>query len=137
MNEAAARLREIAQSGATGADEYAQGVVEIVGADLGALLTFYETLGFVLERRSGGFAVVNGFGVRLFLAECSEAVTGRRWANIRIMTPDVDAVWAGVTALGLPTGSVVDDRSYGLRDFLVVDPAGFEVRFAQALRREG
>jgi len=116
---------------APGAEWDAQGVVEIVGRDLDALLVFYETIGFRAERKTGSFAVVSGFGVRVFLAENANATVVKRWANIRIVVADVDAIWERVKALGLPIIAAIGDRPYGLRDFVVADPAGFEIRFAQ------
>ena len=135
MTDPATTLRDLGQALSTYATEPgAQGVVEIVGPDLEAMLSFYCTLGFRIERRTDSFAVVNGFGVRIFLAENREAPTVQRWANIRILVPDADLVWECVRSVGLPTGNAIGDRAYGLRDFLVVDPAGFEIRFAQMLR---
>jgi len=135
MSEPSATLLTIAQSHEPDGSELgAQGVVEIVSVDLQEMLSFYLTLGFRIERRTGPFAVVSGFGVRLFLAENPDAPTGRRWANIRIMVPDVDMIWNLVSAAGLESSNMVADRAYGLRDFLVADPSGFEIRFAQ-LRR--
>ena len=49
------------------------------------------------------------------------------------MVEDVDAMWQKANQLGLKVGNPIADRFYGLRDFLLVDPAGFGLRFAQAL----
>jgi len=134
MAEAGEQLRALAQGGApNAAATYSQGTVEIVGPDLDASLRFYASLGFQLERRTGGFAVINGFGVRIFLAENRDAPTARRWSNIRVMVGDVNAIWNCVNANGIRAQNIVGDRDYGLRDFLVLDPSGFEVRFAQAI----
>jgi uncharacterized glyoxalase superfamily protein PhnB len=97
------------------------------------MLSFYHSLGFTLERKTGPFAVVCGFGVRLFLAENADAPTSPRWVNLRIVVSDVDLIWSFVQELGLPVVSAISNRFYGLRDFTVADPAGFEIRFAQAL----
>jgi predicted enzyme related to lactoylglutathione lyase len=110
-----------------------QGVVEIVGPDLEALLSFYLAIGFQLERRSGDFAVVHWHGTRLFLAGNPEAPVGECWRSIRIMVEDVDAMWDKANLLGLAINNSIDDRPYGLRDFVIVDPAGFGLRFAQVL----
>jgi catechol 2,3-dioxygenase-like lactoylglutathione lyase family enzyme len=127
-------LFAIAQSRvAPGTELDAQGVVEVVGVNLDALLSFYEALGFRTERRTGSFAVVNGYGMRVFLAEDSNALIGPRWTNVRIVVPDVDLVWECTKSLGLPIVHMVGDRPYGLRDFVVADPSGFEIRFAQTL----
>ena len=127
-------LRDIAQSYVTpGTELDAQGVPEIVGVNLDASLLFYEAIGFRTERRAGPFAVMNGFGMRVFLAEDPNAMTGQRWTNIRIVVPDVNAVWECVTELGLPVAHSIADRPYSLRDFVVRDPSGFEIRFAQVI----
>lgn len=111
-----------------------QGVVEIVGPDVDALLSFYLSIGFELERRTGDFAVVHWQGTRLFLAGNSDAPVGECWRSLRIMVEDVDAMWQKANQLGIKVGNPIADRFYGLRDFLLVDPAGFGLRFAQALR---
>jgi catechol 2,3-dioxygenase-like lactoylglutathione lyase family enzyme len=112
----------------------AQGVVEVVVPDLPAALTFYRQLGFVVERETPGFVTLRWESMFLFVAENQNAPTAHRWTNIRIMVPDADAVWQRVKQLGLPVGNPIADRAYGLRDFTVKDPAGFEVRFAEVLR---
>jgi uncharacterized glyoxalase superfamily protein PhnB len=53
--------------------------------------------------------------------------------NVRVMVPDVDAVWQRVNALGLHVVAPLADRAYHLRDFTIVDPDGFGVRFATRL----
>lgn len=116
-------------------ESFAQGVVEIVGPDLERSLAFYTALGFDIERRTGPFAVLNGYGVRLFLAEDAAAPTGERWSNIRIIVADVDAIWQRIHDLGLTPRHAVADRAYGLRDFVIADPSGFELRFAQVISR--
>lgn len=110
-----------------------QGVVEIVGPDLGALLHFYLSMGFELERRSGEFAVVHWQGTRLFLAGNPDAQVTECWRSLRIMVDDVDALWRKANGLRLKIGNPVADRAYGLRDFVMVDPAGFGLRFAQVI----
>lgn len=118
--------------GMAGAD-FAQGVVEVVGPDLDRSLAFYTTLGFEVARRTGPFAVVHWQGQRLFLAEDVNAPVGPRWCNLRIMVDDVEAHCMRLQALGIRPLHAPCDRSYGLRDFFVADPNGFEIRFAQAL----
>ena len=110
-----------------------QGVLEIVGPDLDALLDFYLAIGFELERRSGDFAVVHWQGTRLFLAGNPDASVSECWRSLRIMVADVDVLWHKANRLQLRIGTVIADRPYGLRDFVIVDPAGFGLRFAQIL----
>jgi catechol 2,3-dioxygenase-like lactoylglutathione lyase family enzyme len=134
VHEATLQLQAIAQTRALLDSEFAsQGVVEIVGPSLDAMLSFYECIGFRIERRTGPFAVLIGFGIRLFVAENAAAPTSNRWVNVRLLVSNVDDVWGCINALGVPTVHPIGDRAYGLRDFVVRDPSGFEVRFAQVL----
>lgn len=111
----------------------AQGVLEVVVPDLSAALSFYRRLGFTTERETPTFVTLRWDTTLLFVAQNSDATTAPRWASLRIIVPDVDAIWSHVLQQQLPIGVPIDDRPYGLRDFTVKDPAGFEVRFAQIL----
>jgi len=110
-------------------------VTEIIVRDLERSLAFYTALGFTLERRTGEFAVLRWDARRVFLAQHGDLpdLAGRARANLRILTADVDRIWATVQALDLPVERPVADRDYGLRDFTVRDPDGFELRFATPL----
>lgn len=107
-------------------------VVEVIVRDLDRSLAFYSALGFTLERRDGGFAALQWGARWLFLDQRSDlpALHGPARANVRILTPNVDEIWATVQALALPVERPIADRTYGLRDFSVRDPDGFELRFA-------
>ncbi|RPE81522.1 VOC family protein [Vulcaniibacterium tengchongense] len=129
MNEAAQ-----GDAPAAGLHGHAQGVVETVGPDLEASLAFYRALGFEVARRSGPFAALHWRGLRLFLAEDAGAPTAPRWTQIRLMAEDVDALHAAVRAAGIEPLHPPRDRPYGLREFVVRDPNGVDLRFAQALR---
>ncbi len=115
-------------------ENQAQGEVEIVGPDLDSLLGFYLSLGFELERRSGDFAVVHWQGTRLFLAGNPDAPVTDCWRSLRIMVDDVDARWDEANRLRLEVNNPIADRPYGLRDFVLKDPAGFGLRFAQVIQ---
>lgn len=113
-------------------------VVEIMVKDLDLSLALYTALGFVIERRAGNFAELLWEGRRLFLDQRSDLAplsTPAR-ANVRILTSDVDAVWALVQSLGLSVEQPIGDRYYGLRDFTVLDRDGFGLRFATPLSVE-
>ena len=112
-------------------------VVEVMVRNLDRSLALYTALGFTLERRDGGFAALRWGERRLFLAESADmpAPAGPARANLRILVPDVDRQWTLVQALGMPIESPIADRYYGLRDFTVVDPDGFGLRFASWLSR--
>lgn len=111
----------------------AQGVIEVVVPDLKVALPFYRHLGFTVERETPTFVTLRWESTFLFIAENTDATIAPRWASLRIVVADVNAVWARVMQLQLPIGTPVADRAYGLRDFTVKDPAGFEIRFAQVI----
>jgi catechol 2,3-dioxygenase-like lactoylglutathione lyase family enzyme len=113
----------------------AQLVVEILVHDLAPSLAFYEAFGFELERRTETFAVLRWNGSYLFLAEERErpASSSTALANVRVIVQDVDAVWELAQVVGARVERALADRAYGLRDFTVLDPDGFGVRFAQVL----
>jgi catechol 2,3-dioxygenase-like lactoylglutathione lyase family enzyme len=110
-------------------------VVEILVHDLDRSLALYTALGFVLERRDGNFAALRWGDRRLFLDQRSDprSLTGPSRANVRILTNNVDAMWTVVQTLGMPVERPIADRDYGLRDFTVLDPDGFGLRFASPL----
>ncbi len=112
-------------------------VVEVMVSDLDRSIELYIALGFTLERRDAGFAALRWEGRRLFLDQRADLPpsTGPARANVRILTTDVDAVWERVQALGLHVERPIADQYYGLRDFTVVDPDGFGLRFASPLPR--
>lgn len=114
-----------------GMDDYAQGVIEVVGPDLEASLAFYRAIGFELARRSGGFAVLHRQGQRLFVAEDADAPTAPRWISLRLMTDDVDALHEELRERGVAIVHPLGDRPYGLREFVVRDPNGLDIRFSQ------
>ena len=110
-------------------------VIEFMVRDLRASVELYTTLGFIFERRDGSFAALRWEDRRLFLDERSELPPhdGPPRANVRIIVPDVDAVWGRAQELGVRIHQAIGDRHYGLRDFTVVDPDGFGLRFASVL----
>ncbi len=115
---------------------FSQLVVEVFVRDLEHSLQFYESLGFRRVEMHARFASLAFEHHLLFLDErpgLGETPPGGPRANVRIMIPDVDAAWARAQALGAPVAQPLADRSYGLRDFTIVDPDGFGVRFATRL----
>ena len=115
------------------AERNAQLVVEVEVRDLARSLAFYEAIGFVVERRATGFAALRWESHYLFLAEHARDAGGTLPVNLRVIVPDADAVWSRVVASGATVLRPIADRSYGLRDFTIVDPDGFGIRFAQPL----
>ena|SRR3989475_57979 len=119
-------------------------VTEIVVRDIKRSTDFYRHLGFELLRDGGDFVELTWEDHRLFLAELSafpeiaevelSAPPKFPVANIRVMVPNVDDRWRVANEIGAQIMVPVGDRYYGLRDFTLVDPDGFGVRFASMLQ---
>ncbi|MFL5483572.1 MAG: VOC family protein [Gemmatimonadaceae bacterium] len=108
-------------------------VVEVFVSNLDRSLAVYTALGFTLQRRDGHFAALRWKGMEFFLDQRPDLpVVDASRANVRILTPEVDAMWELVQQLGLRVERRIADRYYGLRDFTVLDPDGFGLRFAGA-----
>ena len=113
----------------------AQLIVEFSVQKLETSLGFYQALGFVLQRRTARFAALQWGEALLYLIEEPNrpAVAGPSIANVLVLVPNVDEIWSHVLALGVPIERPLADWPYGLRDFIVLDPDRFGVRFGQAL----
>ena len=119
-------------------------VTEIVVRDIRRSVDFYERLGFTPLRDGGDFVELTWEDHRLYLAELSayqlDSVTelplppAFPLANVRVMVPDVDQCWRRAIDLGARIITAIEDRYYGLRDFIITDLDGFGVRFASRLR---
>ncbi len=124
-------------------DSTEQLVTEIVVRDIQRSTWFYRLLGFALLRDGGDFVELTWEDHRLFLAQASafhevdcvasSAVSQLPRANVRVMVPNVDDYWTRANEIGAQIIVSIDDRYYGLRDFIIADPDGFGVRFASKL----
>jgi len=111
-------------------------VLELFVRDVGVSKAFYVALGFEVLEDRGTFVTLGWEEHRLFLDERAEELPPAPpspQANIRVMVADVDAYWSRAQALGAPVAAPIGDREYGLRDFTIVDPDGFGVRFGTRL----
>ncbi|KZT51522.1 Glyoxalase/Bleomycin resistance protein/Dihydroxybiphenyl dioxygenase [Calocera cornea HHB12733] len=113
-------------------------VLELFVRSLPASLSFYTTLGFRLLEQRGQFAELGWEGHLLFLdASHSDLdlppATYHPQANVRVMVPDVDAAWRKAQEMGAKVLTPIQDQYYGLRDFTILDPDGFGVRFGTRL----
>ena len=110
-------------------------VLELFVRDFAASRAFYTALGFDVEREEEDFAVLrwDGAGFLLQLNRRLGKVPERPFGNLRILVDDVDRRWELAHELGAPVFNPIASRDYGLRDFIVLDPDGFGVRFASPL----
>ena len=112
------------------AERTAQLAIEIRVSNLEASIEFYRQVGLSLERQTPSFAAMQIDGRYLLLSLTAAVSTGPTPPNLRIMVDDIEAALAKAAACGWPVRSPVADHGYGLRDFTVGDPDGYELRFA-------
>lgn len=112
------------------------------------VLAFYEALGFAVtyrQERPNTFAVVQRGGIELQFFVLKGLDPNASYSTCYVLTDDVDRLYEAFTsgigaALGrVPTRGVprigpVRDQSYGVRQFIVVDPGGNYVRIGQPIQ---
>ena len=114
-------------------------VVEITVSDIKRSLEVYSALGFTIIRTEPHFAEVGWENAKLLLEERPgyQGPLDTPAGNVRILVPDVDRYWLLCNELGLEVFAPLEDRYYGLRDFTVLDPDRFGLRFASEISRAG
>ncbi len=110
-------------------------VVEIFVRDASRSKAFYKQLGFEVQEDRETFVVLTWEGHELFLDERSDLPEAPAvpQANVRVMVADVDACWHRAASMGAAVLAPIGDREYGLRDFTILDPDGFGLRFGSPL----
>jgi uncharacterized glyoxalase superfamily protein PhnB len=110
--------------------------VELLVPDVREAVAFYaETLGMEFLRADddgvGGYsfaAMALGEAFVMLMADSYQHhdLTNRgAGIDIRLVVPDVDAVYRRVMDAGVEITKPIGDRDYGLRDFTMRDPNGF------------
>jgi catechol 2,3-dioxygenase-like lactoylglutathione lyase family enzyme len=114
-------------------------VVEVFVRDAARSRAFYEQLGFDVAEDRGTFLVLTWEGHELFLDQRADlpAPPAAPQANVRVMVADVDGYWRRARAMGARVLAPIGGRDYGLRDFTILDPDGFGLRFASLLPDRG
>jgi uncharacterized glyoxalase superfamily protein PhnB len=111
-------------------------VVEIFVRNANLSKTFCQQLGFHIAEDRGTFVVLTWEGHELFLDERPNLPVSAGkvpQANVRDMVADVDAYWQRASAMNVSVLAPIEDREYGLRDFTILDPNGFGIRFGSRL----
>lgn len=112
-------------------------------------LKFYRALGFEVtyqQEKPSGYAVVQRGDVRLDFFVLPTLDPAQSYATCYILTPDVDTIreafvaglrsWLGIVPTsGIPRLGPVEETSYGVRQFVVTDPAGNAIRIGQPIRK--
>ena len=112
-------------------DSIEQLVTEIYVRDIGRSTEFYRRLGFELVRDDCDFVELAWEGNRLYLAERDGLADAPDFpqANMLVLVPNVDDYWNLVGEMGARVMRPIADKEYGQRDFIIIDPDGFGVRF--------
>ncbi len=119
--------------------------VELFVPDVAEATSYYAgTLGFTVMRTTPpgepvfaiahlGEAVVMFMHDRFYAGTRADLDYRGAGIDVRLMVPDVDAVYERVSNAGVEMMNPIGDRDYGLRDFIMRDPFGFRLRFASRL----
>jgi catechol 2,3-dioxygenase-like lactoylglutathione lyase family enzyme len=111
-------------------------VVALYVRDIKKSKDFYRSYGFEVLRDEGTFMELKWEDARLFLSEVpgTSPPPANLIGNVRIMVPDVDKYWHLANEKEATILSPIEDRYYGLRDFIIAGPDGLALRFATWLR---
>jgi predicted enzyme related to lactoylglutathione lyase len=93
---------------------------------------FCESAGFDVERYDDGFAFVRRDDQSMFdLDLVADMAPEANHAGCYIITDDVDAWWARLTAAGLQVTSI-EDTPWGMHEFTLTDPSGNSLRIGRS-----
>ncbi len=109
------------------------------------VLVFYRTLGFEVtyqQERPNTFAVVQRDGIELQFFVLKGLDPANSYSTCYVLTSDVDSLYAAFTdrlraalgrvpSRGIPRIGALRQMSYGVRQFIVVDPGGNYIRIGQ------
>jgi catechol 2,3-dioxygenase-like lactoylglutathione lyase family enzyme len=111
-------------------------VVALYVQDIKKSSKFYRTYGFEVLRDEGTFMELRWEDARLFLSEVPGTAPppANPVGNIRVMVPNVDAYWHRAIQHGARILSPIEDRYYGIRDFVISGPDGLALRFGTWLK---
>lgn len=106
--------------------------------DVAASLAFYvDRLGFAAQFAMGDpptYAIIERETVSLRLMPASQDPAGLGRSSIYVYVDDVDALHAGLVAMGCPIEIAPEDFFYGMRETSVRDPDGNRITFGAEVR---
>ena len=111
------------------------------------ILTFYESLGFAVtyrQERPNTFAIVERGAIELQFFVLKALEPADNWSTCYVLVSDVDTLYEAFTdglrrslgklpSRGIPRINALRDMSYGVRQFIVVDPGGNYIRIGQPI----
>ena len=104
--------------------------------DLDATAAFYGRLGFEVAGRypaPDDYLILRGHGLELHFFAFPEHETARSYAGAYVRLAEVDGLHARFGRAGLPRSGIPrlvppEDKPWGMREFVVVDPDGSLLR---------
>ncbi|WP_225042937.1 bleomycin resistance protein [Xanthomonas campestris] len=103
-------------------------------------LTFYRALGFTGDAHphDAGYAILRRGDVELHFFAHPDLDPAACYAGCYLRVTDVDAVYAAMRAAALPARGIpridpVGDKSWGMREFAIVDESGNLLRIGQVI----
>jgi predicted lactoylglutathione lyase len=117
-------------------------VLEIYCSSVSTSIEFYTSLGFHLNWEVPDYFAQLSWkdGCLLFLKAKQDDETSAPQSsagNLRVMVEDVDQMYDKCSQLGYRISQDIGDRKFVLRDFIVLDPDGFGLRFGSFLPGSG
>jgi catechol 2,3-dioxygenase-like lactoylglutathione lyase family enzyme len=114
-------------------------VVAFYVQDIKRSSKFYLSYGFEVLRDEGTFMELKWEDARLFLSQVPDVSPPQAnpIGNLRVMVPNVNRYWNLANEQGAEILSPIEDRYYGLRDFVIAGPDGLALRFATWLKDLG
>ena len=111
-------------------------VVALYVRDIKKSSEFYRSYGFEVARDEETFMELKWEDSRLFLSKVpgTPPPPANPIGNLRVMVPHVDIYWNLANEKEATILSPIEDRYYGLRDFIIAGPDGFALRFATWLK---
>ena len=117
-----------------------EGVAVFAVADVAASLAHYcDVLGFDEAFRWGEplyYAGVCRGAVALHLTSAQDRAAARGLGTVSVFVEDADAAHRELSARGANVTVPIDDRPYGVRDFMVEDPDGNRIAWGSPMESE-
>lgn len=100
----------------------------LTSADLGRTADFYRHFGMEETARYDGYLIMRRGHMELHFS-----VSDRGAGEVFVEVPDAGRLWKRFRSERAPGLGLVEDRPYGLREFVVTDPDGNRIRIGSVL----
>lgn len=108
----------------------------LIVSDIEQAVTFYQTIGFEETFRNDVVYSVLRLGNHFMHLAAREAIEGAGKSLALIEIEAVDDYYAYCIAQSATIQREIDDQFYGLRSFVLADPDGNTIEFAEPITKE-